>query len=134
MGKRSHCSTGRTPGGLYALILAGLLWHIDSGAAQTRADTANEPGKSRSTEVVVTAKKQLPDEEVTRRVLNTLADDPYVDAQHITITTNNGVVRLEGVVGDVGELLRVLRLCRKASGAKRMIDDLEINAQLPDGG
>jgi osmotically-inducible protein OsmY len=121
-------------GGPYALILAGLLGNIDSGAAQTPADTANEAGKPRSTEVVVTARKQLADEEVTRRVLNALTDDPYVYAQHITITTNNGVVRLEGVVGDAGELLRVLRLCRKASGSKRMIDNLEINAQLPDGG
>lgn len=117
-----------------ALVLVGLLGRVGLGAAQSRMETANDPTKPRSAEVVVTAKKGMTDEEVTRVVQDALSDDPYVYADHIKITTSHGVVRLEGIVGDVSELLRVLRLCRKASGSKHLIDDLEINVQLPDGG
>jgi osmotically-inducible protein OsmY len=86
-------------------------------------------------EVVVTARKRvepLTDEQVTRQVEKALDDDPYLYAEHITVTTKNGVVRLEGIVGDAGELIRVMRISRKAPGAKRVLDDLEIQASFPD--
>jgi osmotically-inducible protein OsmY len=67
-------------------------------------------------------------------VLKTLTEDPWIFSEHITVTTRNGVVRLEGIVADTGELFRVLSLCRKIPGARRVINELEMIHNDPDGG
>jgi osmotically-inducible protein OsmY len=84
-------------------------------------------------EVVITASKKA-DEQVTQQVQKVLTNDPWIFGDHITVTTENGVVRLEGIVGDTGELFRILRLCRKIPGAKRVVNQLEIMHNDPDGG
>lgn len=85
-------------------------------------------------EVIVQAARQIADEQVTSEVQETLTNDPWVYAEHITVTTRNGVVRVEGFVGDTGERFRILRLCRRIPGAKRVVDALEIVSNDPDGG
>jgi osmotically-inducible protein OsmY len=117
-----------------ALMLAVLLGRLGSGVAQVRTNTANERAKTSLEEVVVTATRHLTDEQVTKQVEKALANDPYVYAEHVTVTTNNGVVRLEGIVGDTGERFRMLRLCRKLPGARRVVDALELFNNDPDGG
>jgi osmotically-inducible protein OsmY len=67
-------------------------------------------------------------------VQKTLTEDPWIFSEHITVTTQNGVVRLEGIVGDTGELFRVPRLCRKIPGARRVVNELEMMHNDPDGG
>jgi osmotically-inducible protein OsmY len=84
--------------------------------------------------VVVTAKRHFTDEQVAAQVEKVLAEDPYIYAEHVTVTINNGVVRLEGIVGDTGERFRILRRCRKIPGARRVVDALEIISNDPDGG
>jgi len=83
--------------------------------------------------VVVSASRKA-DEQVTLQVQNRLTGDPWIYAEHITVTTRNGVVRLEGIVGDTGELFRILRLCRKIPGARRVVSELEVVHNDPDGG
>jgi osmotically-inducible protein OsmY len=85
-------------------------------------------------EVIIAAKRQAADEQVTRQVQQTLTNDPWIFAEHITITTQNGVVRLEGIVGDTGEMFRVMRLASKIPGARRVVNALEIMHNDPDGG
>jgi osmotically-inducible protein OsmY len=85
-------------------------------------------------EVIIAAKRHAADEQVTRQVEQTLTNDPWIFAEHITITTQNGVVRLEGIVGDTGEMFRIMRLCRKIPGARRVVNELEIMHNDPDGG
>lgn len=85
-------------------------------------------------DVVIQAKRQVADEQVTQQVQRTLTDDPWIYAEHITVTTQNGVVRVEGFVGDTGERFRILRLCRKIRGARRVVDALEVVSNDPDGG
>lgn len=85
-------------------------------------------------EVLIQAKRQVADEQVTQQVQRTLTDDPWIYAEHITVTTQNGVVRVEGFVGDTGERFRILRLCRKIPGARRVVDALEVVSNDPDGG
>jgi hypothetical protein len=85
-------------------------------------------------EVVVQAERQAADEQVTRRVQSTLTNDPWIYGEHITVTTRNGVVRVEGIVGDTGEMFRIVRLCRKIPGARRVVNALEIMSNDPDGG
>ena len=84
-------------------------------------------------EVVISASKRA-DEQVTQQVQKVLTNDPWIFGDHITVTTENGVVRLEGIVGDTGELFRILRLCRKIPGARRVVSQLEIMHNDPDGG
>lgn len=111
---------------LPAILLGAALSCPVQGAAE-RADP-------RLPEVIIQAKRQAADEQVTRQVQQTLTNDPWIYSEHITITTYNGVVRLEGIVGDTGEMFRIMRLCRKIPGARRVVNALEIMHNDPDGG
>jgi hypothetical protein len=99
----------------FSLLFATLLGAFAACPAQDAAEKASTGLQ----EVVVQAKRQAADEQVTRQVERTLTDDPWIYAEHIRVTTQNGVVRLEGIVGDTGEMFRIVRLCRKTSGARR---------------
>jgi osmotically-inducible protein OsmY len=114
----------------FALLVASLLAAAGSCPAQDTAQKAD----LRLPEVVIQARRQAADEQVTRQVEQTLTNDPWIFADHITITTQNGVVRLEGIVGDTGEMFRIVRLCRKIPGARRVVNALEIMHNDPDGG
>jgi osmotically-inducible protein OsmY len=116
---------------LLVLVLSGGMSEV---LAQTRSDVPGYSATAISGEVMVTGTRSRDDEQMAREVTHALAEDPFVFGEHITVTVQHGVIKLEGVVDDVHELLRVLRLCRKASGSKRIVDELEINAQLPDSG
>ena len=113
-----------------ALLFAILLGAAGSCPAADTAAKADTP----LPEVIIAAKRQAADEQVTRQVEQTLTKDPWIFADHITITTQNGVVRLEGIVGDTGEMFRIMRLCRKIPGARRVVNELEIMHNDPDGG
>jgi osmotically-inducible protein OsmY len=117
-----------------ALMLVVLLGRLGSAVAQARPNVANEPAKTSLGEVVVTASRHLSDEQTTEQVEKALADDPFVYAEHVTVTTRNGRVVCEGIVGDVWDLRRVLRICRRASGSKHVVIDLRINDSIPEGG
>ena len=107
-----------------------LLGAAGSCPAEDKAGKADAP----LPEVIIAAKRQAADEQVTRQVEQTLTKDPWIFADHITVTTQNGVVRLEGIVGDTGEMFRIIRLCRKIPGARRVVNELEIMHNDPDGG
>ena len=117
-----------------ALMVIVLLWRFGSAVAQVPRDTKSERGKTPLEEVVVTAQRHLTDEQVTEQVERALGDDPYIYAEHVTVTTSKGVVTCEGIVGDAAELRRVLRICRRASGSKRVVSELEISDSIPEGG
>src|SRR5262249_61788450 len=91
-----------------SLLFATLLGGFGACPAQDAAEKAS----THLQEVVIQAKRQAADEQVTRQVERTLTDDPWIYVGHITVTTQNGVVRLEGIVGDTGEMFRIMRLCR----------------------
>lgn len=111
--------------------LAVLLGVPVAGVSQTKGDAAN-PAKAPLAEVIVTARSLLSDEQVTQQVEKALDKDPYIYAEHITVTTRNGVVRVEGIVMDVQQLIDVLRLCRKTSGARRVVNQLELHDSFGD--
>ena len=114
-----------------AVSLAVLLGVPAAGVSQTKGDAAN-PAKAPLAEVIVTARRQLSDEQVTQQVERALDKDPYIYAEHITVTTRNGVVRVEGIVLDVQQLIDVLRLCRKASGSRRVVNEMELHDAFAD--
>jgi osmotically-inducible protein OsmY len=76
-------------------------------------------------EVVVTAARQL-DAVIAAKVTAAVQQDPYIFGDHITVTVENGVVRLEGIVNDLSDLHRVLRLARRIAGKSSVANHLEL--------
>lgn len=66
------------------------------------------------------------DRALARRVEAALVADPYVDADHVTVNADHGVVRLTGLVGDAWALRGVLRISSAVPGVQRVDDELEI--------
>lgn len=106
-------------------LLVPLLAAAGSGLA---AEDPNIP------EVVIQAQRQAADEQITRQVQKAITEDPWIFSEHVTVTTQNGVVRVEGIVHDPGELFRILRLARKIPGTRRVVDAMEILYNDADGG
>lgn len=117
-----------------ALLLVVFVGSLRPGVAQVAKGTADKSADTSREEVLVTALRHIPDEQVTAQVEKALAEDPYIYAEHVTVTTDNGVVRVEGFVGDTGERFRILRRCRKIPGTRRVVDALEVVSNDPDGG
>jgi osmotically-inducible protein OsmY len=74
-------------------------------------------------EVVVSAARQS-DAVIAAKVTAAVQQDPYIYGDHISVTVENGVVRLEGIVTDLSDLHRVLRLARRIGGARRVANYL----------
>ena len=56
-----------------------------------------------------------------------MRSDLYFYDEHVAVTIMNGVVTLRGMVFDEWDLRAALRISKKVSGVKRVINDLEIN-------
>jgi osmotically-inducible protein OsmY len=76
-------------------------------------------------EVVVSAARQS-DAVVAAKVTAAVQQDPYIFGDHISVTVENGIVRLAGVVNDLSDLHRVLRLARRIAGKKSVVNELEL--------
>ncbi len=116
------------PHGLSGLLLAIMLG-VAAAAARSSAlaQTPAAPRDSEATrpEVVVTARAQA-DQILTAKVEKALNDDPYLFVPHINVTTENGIVRLEGLATDVRELNRALMLARRVAGKRRVVNDVDL--------
>jgi osmotically-inducible protein OsmY len=114
-----------------ALLFASLL----GAAAACAAQDVREQVNGRLEEVVVQAKRQAADDEqITQQVQKALTDDRWIYAEHVKVTTKDGVVTVDGIVGDTGELFRILRLCRKIPGVRRVHSAIEILDWPSEGG
>src|SRR5215472_10955655 len=111
-------------------LLITLLGAAGSAAAGQDASWKTEAPRA---EVVVQASR-LADEQITQLAETAVTNDPWIFSDHITISTHNGVIRVEGIVQDTGEWFRILRLCRKIPGARRVVSELEMLHNDPDGG
>jgi osmotically-inducible protein OsmY len=101
---------------LGAAVLAG------RPPALAQTPLLEQPGTSRQ-EVVVTAQA---DAAVTAKVVQVLENDRFVDSSHITVETRNGVVILRGIVMDLGDLNRMLRLARRVAGKRRIVNRIDL--------
>lgn len=112
-----------------ALLAAWAAWV----GAQEAAPAAGVPGQATRNppESIVIIGRGPTDEELTRLVEAVLVEDPYLDSTRVTVTTKDGVVTLEGLVGDWGDVLRAIRISGRVAGVKRLVDDLETYE--PDG-
>jgi len=96
-------------------------------SASAQASTTPSGHEAGPPEVIVNASR-LADEALTAKVVQVLKDDPYVYAGHISVVTENGVVRLEGISTDRHDLDRTLFLARRAAGKRRVLNEVELIA------
>jgi osmotically-inducible protein OsmY len=75
-------------------------------------------------EVVITGTRES-DAVLVAKVEQALQKDPYLFVSHISVSAENGVLRVEGVVQDPFDMLQVLRLARRAAGKRRVINEIE---------
>lgn len=87
---------------------------------------AVEPGHDTALQEVVISATRQADEALTAKVTQTLQDDPYVFADHLSVETENGIVRVRGVVIDPADMRRVLLLARRVAGRRRVINEIEL--------
>jgi len=66
------------------------------------------------------------DRSIANKVETALRNDPYLDADHIDVDANRGVVRLSGQVGTDSDLRGALRIAAAVPGVLRVDDQLEI--------
>jgi osmotically-inducible protein OsmY len=76
--------------------------------------------------IVVTGKMVVPDAEVKQQVETALRSDPFFYDEHVSVTIENGIVTLRGIVFDEWDLRAAMRISRKIAGVKRVINDLEM--------
>jgi len=83
-------------------------------------------------EIVVTARR-LEDAALAARMLSVLAQDPYLFADHVSVSAESGVVRVSGVVQDLPDLYAILRLARRIAGTRRVVNEIVYQPNDDDG-
>jgi hypothetical protein len=132
-GRPPHGRIERQPIPGYGARLALFAVLFGAAGACPAHDAAANSAKTPLQEVVVKAQREA-DEQVTQRVQKALTNDPWIYSEHVTVTTRNGIVTVEGLVQDTGEWFRILDLARKTPGARRVVSNLEMLHNDPDGG
>jgi osmotically-inducible protein OsmY len=75
-------------------------------------------------QIVVTATRES-DAILAESVTAALQQDSFIFSDHLSVTAENGVVRVQGVVRDLSDLLAILRIARRNAGKGRVIDEIE---------
>jgi osmotically-inducible protein OsmY len=97
-------------------------------SAQTAAQL---PSETRTDEVIITASREA-DAVLTAKLQQVLQDDPYAFTDHITVTTENGVVRLQGIAYEPSDLRRALYLARRVGCDIHRIEEPRRESSCPD--
>jgi osmotically-inducible protein OsmY len=73
-----------------------------------------------------TDEERVADRAVAQRVHAELAADRYLDADHIEVQANRGVIHLSGLVAADTDQREALRVSAAVPGVHNVVDDLEI--------
>ncbi len=125
-------ATGRAGTGSFLAVVLGAAVLAARPFAMAQGPTAHSGDETVRPEVVISATRQA-DAVITAKVVKALEDDPYVYVGHISVVTENGVVRLEGIARDPSELNRALLLARRAAHGRRVLDEVELIQPTEDG-
>jgi hypothetical protein len=82
-------------------------------------------------EIVITARAS--DAAMTAKVEGAIADNPYILSDHVTVIVTNGVVRVQGLVREVSDLLAILRVVRRVAGKARVVNEIDFEPADVDG-
>jgi len=126
-----RCPIGRRIRRRFSRRLALELFSTGAAALCANVVLADTPIKVESSPlapVLITGKRLPPDasdEQVTQAVVQSIKNDPWIFAEHVTIITRNGVVHIEGRVTDRWDLFHILDRARKIAGRRRIVNELE---------
>jgi osmotically-inducible protein OsmY len=68
------------------------------------------------------------DEKMKTQMEEALHSDRFFYDQHVTVTIENGVATLRGIVFDDWDMRQAMRISRRIAGVNRVINDLEIES------
>ena len=105
-------------------LLARTLGVATGGILSSAVALCAPPPEEVHREIVVTAARTS-DAAMAAKVATALQQDPYIFSDHVTVTAENGVVRLEGMVRDLSDLYAMLRLGRRIAGKGRVVNQIE---------
>ena len=74
----------------------------------------------------VVVRGSVPDAEVVKQVETAIRSNPFFYDEHVTVTIKDGVITLEGLVFDEWDMRHAIRVAKKITGVKRVINDLEV--------
>jgi osmotically-inducible protein OsmY len=117
--------------GIIGACLIPVMYGLVGVASRAVAQTVAPPLVSRSTNTGASS-AQAADAaytELQRRVAAALHAQPYLEDRHIEVTAREGVVVLSGIVFSAWDLQDAVRVARKTSGARKVIDSLSIEEE-----
>ena len=112
------------------LLSTAILAVLAFSANVARAEKVTAPANTRLDEILVTAKRRFDpaaDEKTKQQVEEALHSDAFFYDEHVTVTVQNGVAMLRGIVFDDWDLRQAMRIARKIPGVRRVLNDLEIS-------
>jgi hypothetical protein len=111
---------------LGSVVAGSLCWATSAGAQNARPADVDHLES-----IVVTAKRRsdpAADEKMKIQVEQAMHSDRFFYDDHVTVTVENGVATLRGMVFDDWDMRQAMRICRRIAGVKRVINDLEIES------
>jgi hypothetical protein len=114
------------------LLLTAALGAASVGGLASGSALCAPPPERLEKEIVVTATRPV-DAALAAEVTTALQQNPYIFADHVIVTAENGVVRVEGVVQDLSELYAILRLARRTAGKGRVVNEIDYQPVDDDG-
>lgn len=72
--------------------------------------------------------KYIDDSVITTKVKAAILNDPLLNASHIEVTTNNGVVKLSGTVDSAESVVKAMEVAHSQENVKSVQSDLTVNA------
>jgi osmotically-inducible protein OsmY len=67
------------------------------------------------------------------QVQTALQQNPYIFADHVSVTAENGIVRVGGVVRDLSDMYAILQLARRLAGKGRVVNEIDYQPVDDDG-
>jgi osmotically-inducible protein OsmY len=112
------------------LLSTAVLAVLAFSANFARAEKVTTSANTRLDEIVVTARKRsdpAADEKTKQQVEEALHSDAFFYDEHVTVTVQDGVATLRGIVFDDWDLRQAMRIARRIPGVRRVLNDLEIS-------
>ncbi len=103
---------------------AGKQVDLATEKAETKINAAKELLNKKTDE----AEKHIDDSVITTKVKVAILNDPLLNASHIEVTTNNGVVKLSGTVDSAENIVKAMEVARSQENVKSVQSDLTVNA------
>ena len=99
--------------------------------ATTNVDKKIEAAKESVTEKTETAGEYIDDSVITTKVKTAILNDPLLNASHIEVTTDKGIVKLSGTVDSEQSIGRAMEVASSQKNVKSVLTDLTVNASTP---